>query len=654
MLIIDQLKKGDRHLHALSLTVLAGMGVLLAGLWYLQVVSSKRYVDSQKIQSVRSVRVPAIRGKILDRNGVPLAENRPSYNLNLYVEELSKLFQKEFRRVSSGQKMSRKELNELGGRTRYQVASNVVQRLSDTLHEPLRLDEARFLKHYTNRLALPMPILENLNPQQVARFQEQPNKPPGLELEIQPLRVYPYGSTAAHLLGYLRYLPEGENAPADDEVDFRYSLPDYRGAMGLEGVFDGELRGHAGVKSVLVNSVGYRQSEDTWYPADPGQNLVLTIDLRIQQAAERALRTVGRNVRGAVVVLDPRNGDLLALVSLPAFDPNEFIPRLSAADWGKLTDPQQRPQVNRATAENYSPGSTFKIIIALAGLESGTLNPAELYHNPGFYALGKHIWHDLAKPGDYDFHKAFKESSNSYFISHGVNAGVENILKIARRFHFGERTGIPILQETSGLLPTPQWKETTFHESWRPGDTCNLSIGQGFLDVTPLQMAVMTAAIANGGKAYWPRLVSRRESPDAPRLVAATAFTPGKLRDELGVHPQNLAIIRDAMLADVEEEKGTGQSAFVAGMRICGKTGTAQVKHGAALIRHDTWFVSFADYDNPRYVVVVMVEGGGSGGGTSAPVARQIYQAIQKLEHEPAPHNATLANAGPAQLSRPN
>jgi penicillin-binding protein 2 len=414
--------------------------------------------------------------------------------------------------------------------------------------------------------------------------------------------------------------------------------------MGVEGVYDSELLGRAGIKSVLVNSVGYRQSEDTWLPADPGTNLVLTIDLRIQEAAERALRTVARNVRGAVVVMDPRNGDVLALVSLPGYDPNEFIPRLSAADWEKLTDPEMRPQVNRATAENYSPGSTFKIIIALAGLESGTLNPAEIYHNMGYYPLGKGI-KDLAKPGDYDFHKAFKESSNSYFIYQGLNAGLENILKIARRFHFGERTGIPILQETSGLLPSPEWKRKTFQDKWRDGDTANLCIGQGYLDVTPLQMAVMTAAIANGGKVFWPRLKREFEAPGAVRPVAAAPFTPGELRDELGVHPKNLALIRDAMLADVEEEKGTGRSAFVPGMRICGKTGTAQVKHGGVLTRHDTWFVSFADYDDPRYVIVVMVEGGGSGGGTSEPVARLFYVAIHKMESLSRPRDGLLAVA---------
>ncbi|MBU6402686.1 MAG: penicillin-binding protein 2 [Verrucomicrobia bacterium] len=644
MLIFDQLKRSDPHLRALSLTVLTGLGVLLGGLWYLQVIVSRRYVHTQKIQSVRTVRIPAIRGKILDRNGVPLADNRPSYNLSLYVEELSRQFQAEYRRLSGGVRLSRKQQVQLAERARYTVVSNVVARLGLVLREPLRLDEAQFLKHYTNRLALPLPILENLNPEQVALFQEQPNKPPGLELEVQPLRFYPYGQVAAHLLGYLRYLPEGESVDYD-ELDSRYSLPDYKGVMGVEGKFDEELRGRAGIKSVLVNSIGYRQSEDTWFPADPGTNLVLTIDLRIQEAAERALRTVGRTVRGAVVVMDPRNGDVLALVSLPAYDPNEFIPRLSAADWQKLTDPELRPQVNRATAENYSPGSTFKIVVALAGLESGTLKPEEIYHNLGSVIVGRHRFGDLAKAGDYDFRKAFKESSNSYFIEHGLRAGIQSILEIGRRFHFGERTGIPILQETSGLLPSPEWKEKTFHEGWRPGDTANVSIGQGYLDVTPLQMAVMTSAIANGGKVFWPRLVRQLEAPDAGGLPPVQGFVPGRLRDELGVRPQFLDIIREGMLADVEEEKGTGRSAFVPGMRICGKTGTAQVKQGGILKRHDTWFVSYADYDNPRYVVVVMDEGGGSGGGTSAPVARRIYEVIHKIETAPAPRNGVFASA---------
>jgi penicillin-binding protein 2 len=651
MLIVDQLKRGDAPLRVLSISVLVGVGILLAGLWYLQVVTFKRYLRSQKTQSIRTVRIPAIRGEILDRHGVPLAENRPCYDLDLYVEELSPLFRRAFRREHgpvAHRTLSRAEFTALGRQTRYQVASNVVEWVGRILHQPLPLDPGRFLKHYTNRLALPLPLVEDLTPRQVALFQEQPGKPPGVVMEVQPLRVYPHGDTAAHVLGHLRYLPEGERPDEDLDVDFKYSLPDYKGVIGIEGVYDDYLRGKAGAKAVLVNSIGYRQSEDTWLPAAPGQDVVLTIDLRIQEAAQRALASAGPDVHGAVVVLDPRDGDILALVSLPTYNPNDFVPRLASAEMQKLNDPKRRPLVNRATAENYPAGSIFKIVVALAGMVSGTLDPTAIYHSLGYYPLGHRLIGDLAPAGDYDFRRAFKKSSNSYFIDHGLLAGVDNIVKIARRFHLGERTGIPILQETSGLLPSPAWKLKTVGEPWRPGDTANLSIGQGYLDVTPLQMAIMTAAIANGGRVFWPRLVMRIQSPDPDSPAVPITFPTGRLRDRLGVPDRDLSLIRDAMLADVEDQ-GTGTRAFVTGMRICGKTGTAQAKRNGRSTR-DVWFVSFADYDHPRYVVVVMVEGGGSGGGTCAPVARRIYETLHKLESLDRTGGGALASAA---LRRP-
>ncbi|MCL5099173.1 MAG: penicillin-binding protein 2 [Candidatus Omnitrophica bacterium] len=648
MLIFNPFKKGDRALLVLTVAILAGIGLLLLGLWYVQVVCSRRYLASQKVQSFRAVRVPALRGKILDRNGNALAENRPSFNVDLYLEELRDVFQEEFSRAVAQQssilhrRLTRDERSELGKHTRYWVVSNVVQQLSQILQTPLSLAENDFLKHYTNSLVMPLPILDDLTPEQLARFQEQPDKPPGLNLEIQPLRVYTNGTLAAHMLGHLQRTVDF--APEED-LPFFYPLPDFEGKVGLEGAFDQELRGHAGYKYVLVNNMGYRQSENVWQPAEPGHNLILTIDLRIQKAAEQALHSNGADVKGAVVVMDPRNGDLLALASSPTYDPNQFVPRISSEEYQRLLDPDLHPLINRATYGAFAPGSIFKIVVALAGLESGIIHPDVVYHSKGYYQLGRKIFHDEAPAGDYNFRLAFLKSSNSYFIEFGLQTGWDRIMAIGQRFFLGHLARVPLLQERSGLFPNPNWLErrAVLGEPLQSGDVANLCIGQGYIAVTPLQMAVMTSAVANGGKVFWPRLVDRIESQGSPHGEVITAFSPGRLRGDLGVQPYHLKVIRDAMRADVEDSEGTGQRAAVPEMRICGKTGTAQVARPEGGFRRDAWFVSFAPYEQPRYVVVVFVEGGGYGGLTSAPIARQIYQAIQHLERQSSPSYGSLA-----------
>jgi len=629
MLIFDQLKRSDPSLRTLALLVLAGLGLLLAGLGYLQVFSSRHYVESQKNQSFRTVRVPAIRGQILDRDHRLLAESRPSYNLNLYLDELSKLFQQEYERQRPGRRLSRAAKERLGQQTRYTVASNLVNQVGALLGQPLRLDPERFQRHYDQSRALPMTILDNLDATNIARFLEQPGRPPGVDLEIQPLRYYPQRTTAGPLLGYLR---RDETSNSDDDTFFNYRLLDFKGVVGVEAAFDQELRGKAGAKYVLVNNLGYRQAEHFFSPAEPGLNLILTIDARIQKASEDAMRaSLGNNARAAVVVLNPRNGDLLALASSPSYDPNVFIPRVSVEEWQTLNDTNLNPTVNLATYGFAMPGSTFKIVTALAGLEANLLDPHEVFHSPGFSQFSR----DTAPPGDYDFRRAFIKSCNTYFIHQGTNMGKARLLEMGHRFFLGERTEVPNFQEISGIFPTEAMMKKRKEQGnpWRVSDTARLSIGQGDVALTPLQVALMTAAVANGGKMYWPRLAVQIETPDPLSPTVVRSFPAGRLRGNLGVAQQHLELVRAAMLADVEDrQEGTGYRAFVAGFRVCGKTGTAENKQGGRLVSKDTWFVSFAPYESPRYVVVVLVKGGGGGGVTCAPVAQKIYQAIQKLE----------------------
>ena len=605
MLIFDQLKKNDPPLRFVAIMLVAGLGILLAGLWWVQVVSAKEYKSHLETQAYRTVRIPALRGKILDREGRVLAENRPCYNLSLYLDDLRGQFDDAYVPVRKkalaaqrdaiaaaekrlGRTLTRAErkqfaftsaqLEQLHAQSRETVVKQIVAQVSQQLGEPLKVDTAKFERAYLTRRALPFTILPDLTAAQIARFQEQFTNGLGVNLDLQAARIYPNGSTAAHVLGYLR---SDDSSARGEDAYFNYRLPDYRGVCGIEGRYDAELRGRAGSESVLVNNLGYRQSENVLDPPEPGENVVLTIDLDIQRAAEQSLlRHQGPEARAAVVVMNVNTGDVLAMVSSPTFDPNDFAEGISQEKWDRVQS--LTAEKNRATYENYAPGSIFKTVVGLAALENG-LNPAavcRIQANPenpskGIIYIGRRAIRDTAPPGDYNFKRAFIHSSNSYFITNGLRAGVENVVRVGEKFHLGERTGLFARQETEGIFPGLDQVNAS---GWRDGDTANLCIGQGPIAVTPVQMAVMVAAIANGGKVLWPRLLDRIEPQDPASGEVITNFPSGLLRDELGVQPRNLKVLRDAMLADVESSEGTGKEAAVDGLLICGKTGTAQVQ----------------------------------------------------------------------------
>ncbi len=645
MLPLNPIKQPDIQLRVVAIVLAAGFCVLLGGLWYVQVFSSKRFSESLEDQAVRTVRIPAVRGRILDRNGQPLAENRPTYNVELYLAELGKHFHSEYLRIRPASVRTRAEREQLEWTARYSVVSNITAQVGEWLQQPRVIDQKKFQRHYNEVRALPIPILENLNASQVARFAERSGVFPGLDLEIQPLRVYPHGSLAAHVLGALR---RDDSSQEEEDAFYHYRLPDWKGITGMEAAFDNQLRGTAGTKSMMVNRLGYRQQETVLRAPEPGDNLVLSLDLKLQQAVERALVTplFGALTRGAAVVLDVQNGDVLAMVSAPAFEPEKFMGRISEEDWAALNHPQLKPQLNRATQENYHPGSILKMLTGLAALEMDALDPQAIYNveadptrpGRGCIHVGSRKIDDTVAPGPYNFKKALMHSSNSYFIHQGLKPGVlQKMIMLGEKFHLGERTGILPRQETAGDFPD----QTDLVRRWQPGDTANLCIGQGKVSVSPLQMAVMTSAIANGGKVYWPRLILRLE-PSDPQFGEKASQFPVRLRDELGVKPENLRLVHEAMLAEVEERGGTGTEAIVPGLKIGGKTGTAEVEHAGRIVDKTTWFASFAPVDRPKWAVVVMVESGASGGKTCAPVAKKIYQAL--LEREFRLKSAALAS----------
>lgn len=637
MLFVDQLQNGHRPLRVVGAVVAAGLLVLALGLWRVQVLRSSRYAASEQSQSIRLVRVPAVRGMILDRNRLPLVENQPSYDLNVYLDELRPSFVWHYTnlvlpafRAAHGRRPNAAERTTLQQSARLLAYSNLVQHAAALIGAELPVEPERFLRHYRQNLALPLPVARGLTPAQVARFQERGVQTPALDVEVEAVRAYPHGKVAAHVLGHLRRTEEADNDPED--LLFRYRLSDWRGATGVEAAFDAELRGRAGVKALRVDSVGYRHEETVLQPIETGQHVVLALDLGIQTAAERALARAALAVRGAVVVMDVQNGDLLALASQPALDPNLFLNPIPTELWNSLNDERLSPQLHRAVNGAYPPGSIFKILVALAGLESGVIDPAATHTYEGFFRLGRQLINDTAPPGRYDFKRAFKRSSNAYFIDHGLRMGPEAIFDLGRRFRLGRRTGVALLSENPGFFPDEEFLRSlrARRMPWNDGATANLSIGQGYLTLTPLQAAVMTAAIANGGRLLKPRLVLALE-PAEPGAGPGQSFEPVMVAD-LGARTHDLQIIRDAMLADVEEPEGTGREAFIPGYQVCGKTGTAEIKRGRQLEDKITWFVSFAPHAAPRYAVVVVIESGASGGRTSAPIARQVLLALQERD----------------------
>ncbi|MDB6039364.1 MAG: hypothetical protein JWM99_3205, partial [Verrucomicrobiales bacterium] len=388
-----------------------------------------------------------------------------------------------------------------------------------------------------------------------------------------------------------------------------------------------------------------RQKEEIWAQAQPGENIFLTLELIVQKAADQALHSLGTKGREAAVVMDVRDGDILATSSYPSYDPNLFMDSVSSEEWEQLNDPKLLPQLNRAFTGTYPPGSVFKIIDSLVALENG-LDPEAIFHSEGQYQLGRRSRpiRDTAEAGDYNFRRAFAKSSNSYFIDEGLKLGEEKLIEMGRLFHLGELTGVLTNQEQRGYFPTvganPRKRDGS---RWQDGDTANLAIGQGEIAITPVQVAAMTAAVANRGTLFKPRLVSKIAPQESSENSAIQEFPKGIIREQIKISPRTWNILQEAMLADVDDPEGSGRNARLPGMRICGKTGTAQLKTNGR-IDHITWFASYAPYGAPRYAVVVMVESGISGGVSCAPIAREIYRALLNQEQARPVHPNLATN----------
>ncbi|MGI6088157.1 MAG: penicillin-binding protein 2 [Kiritimatiellia bacterium] len=579
-----------------------GLLLLLSALGRMQLGLGRQYEVSLERQSIRRVRIPGVRGRIFDRTGACLADNRPSYGIAVYVEEL-----RQPGRLDNTVKAVRRLLDQVG----------------EKIGKPTPVSDRQIEEHLHSRRALPLTAWRNLSLIEMARLAEAGIGLHAADIVVDAERVYPQSETAGHLLGYV-----GKREYTTGEEPYHYYLPDLTGRAGLERRFDTLLAGRPGGQLVRVDVSGFRYAEISARQPIPGDDLILSLDLTAQRAAEHALQ----GAVGAAVVLDPSNGDVLALASSPAIDPNWFCPILPQKVWSGLLADTDKPLLNRAVAGVYPPGSIFKPVVALAALEHGAISRGYTVNCRGVLPLGRRTfacYHGHAH-GTIGLRRALEISCNVYFYLAGLECGIDAIQETAQMLGLGQRTGIDAEGERPGLTPGREWKLRVHKDGWRDGDTCNISIGQGALLVTPIQMAVVTAAIANGGAVYRPRLALGRRSAGSGYYHEE----PPVLVRKLNWNPENLKLVRAGMLDVVAGENGTGRAARLPGVNVAGKTGTAEYGRKEEGRKHG-WMIAFAPFEQPRYAVVILLEEiAASGGSEVGPRMRQLLGELLKAPGE--------------------
>lgn len=581
-----------------------GLGVflfLISAFWDLMVLKEDIYSQQAERNRVKAQPILAPRGKILDRDGRVIVDNHSTFSLLLSRENL---------------KMEH------------------VQPIADGLN--LDLDElyAR-LRRFQNRPRYePIIIKESLTPGDIAFVEAHRNTEdyPEMELIHSQRRLYPRDGLLAHVIGYVGEISE----PELDRAEYaKFRQGDVIGKDGIEKQYNDILMGVDGQRRVMVDNRGRERQTLEMKGAIPGKPIQLTVDLDLQAVAELAME----GKRGAVVALDPRNGEVLAMVSRPSFDPGLFAGRIRSKDWKQIIENPDNPLLNRAVQAQLAPGSTFKPIMALAGLESGAINPTTAWNCPGgamFY--GRYFkCHKRGGHGTTSLNRAIAHSCDVYFYNNGNRMGIDTIAKYAEMAGMGAKTGIDLPHEAAGLVPSTRWKIRTTRQKWYPGETISVAIGQGALIVTPLQLAVATAGIATGG--VWHR----------PHLIKDSGQSGAIRKADLNL--ENVAQVIDGMYG-VVNEGGTGTSAQLVGYDVCGKTGTAQLasndflKNTAAgkAMPDNGWFVGFAPRDAPEIVVVSLFEGGAHG-TAAAPIVRDVIKSYfdKKLRMQPPPPAKNLA-----------
>jgi penicillin-binding protein 2 len=618
----------DGRLRLFAALLGAAFAIFELRLFQLQILDADELREQALRNSVRTERLEAQRGEIVDREGRVLAKTRSAFELDVVPSDLQR---RDVTFAALAQLLERepKELVAQVGNPRGIARFRPVRLVGD-------LDEVQLARVETHRFALP-----------------------GVSTRVRPLRHYLDGPIAAHLLGTLGEI-RGDQLEQESFTDYRQG--DIIGQTGLESILEPSLRGRAGGRNVMVDAAGREVQVLDEVPPETGSRVVLTLDLDLQRAAWEAFHDVPEGEppkMGSVVALDVRTGDVLVMLSQPSFDPNLFSGGIDAASWKALTGDEWDPLRNRAIQNHYPPGSTHKSIVAAALLQEGIVNAHSRAFCPGFFRFGGRTYRCWKREGhgSVDMVKAIQQSCDVYFYTFGVQLGIDRLAEIAKSFGLGRPTGIGLSGEAGGLVPSSEWKQRRFGERWYPGETVSAAIGQGYNLYTPIQLAVSYAAIASG-QLVQPRLVLRIESGEGVETMPPSPSTP------VGVKPEFLQLVRRGMTAVVEEPGGTGGRARVPGVKVAGKTGTAQVvqlQHTEGMKESDipiryrdhAWFGAFAPADAPEIAVGVFVEHGLHGSSGAGPVAQRILaRYFEKRGMTPPPPPKQMAGPAREEASR--
>jgi len=559
--------------------IIAVFAVICARLVQLQLFEGDRFRKLSEINRLKILSSPAPRGIIYDRNGVALVKNVPLYSVYIMLDQ--------------ERKPNVPELASLLGVDSGEIESK--------------------LNRKENSPFVPVKLKQGVSFQEVARIEARRSDFPELFIQTEVGREYPFGKVGAHVIGYLgkmnqnqANMPEYSNLPPETMI----------GQWGIEALYDHHLRGIAGGRVIEVDALGREQRFVQDKPAVRGKDLTLSIDIGMQKAVEDAFGPKA----GALVAFKPDTGEVLALESMPSFDPNKFIHGIKSEDWKDLMSDKRKPMLNRALQGQFPPGSTFKVVMVVAALEEGVVTPDTIINCSGGITSGKHTFGCWRKGGHggVNLHRAIRESCDVYFYEVGKRLGVNNIHKYATALGLGRETGLGLQKERSGLIPNTEWKRTKRGGDWYLGETYNASIGQGYVAVTPIQLALMTATVANGGRVMQPTFIK-----DPAEI---------HVRSTVDLDPDTLRRVMAGMSAVVNEAGGTARVAASSIVKIGGKTGTAQVvsKHkqgGGERFMDHAWFVAVAPDDKPEVALAVFVEHGGHGGSAAAPIAKKAIEA---------------------------
>ena len=591
------------------LVVFVGLAFFLIfiRLWSLQVIKGGDLRRLSENNCIRLRENPADRGMLLDRKGRIVAHNRPSFEVYLIPEDL---------------KANPEVVTEVG---------NLLKIPPEEIQERINTQKRRAPFR-------PVRVKSDIDWNELANLEFNRVYLPGLFVDVRPRRAYDYGDLASHLIGYLGEVDENELKQAKETP---YRMGALIGKYGVEYRWENDLRGTDGGRQIEVDALGREIRPLGIVEPFPGNNLFLTIDLDLQRTAEEAYQ----DKNGALVAMDPKTGRILAMVSKPSFEPDIFARNILPEEWKSLVENPYHPLQNKGIQGQYPAGSTFKIVTAIAGLESGSITPTTQFFCKGTFPYGNRdfrCWKEGGH-GAISLHRAIVESCDIYFYQVGLKVGVDLIAHYANEFNLGRVTGISLPHEKPGTVPSSAWKKKRFGVPWYSGETLSFSVGQGYLNATPLQLLMLISGVANGGKQYLPQVVERVENIYGKKLKE---YPPVEL-EKANVSEKTLQIVQEALRGAVNDPHGTGWTCALKEVKVAGKTGTAQVvrlpdnfKKGdmnrmPQKFRDHAWFVAYAPFEDPKIAIAVLVEHGGFGASAAAPIAKKVIEKFLNLESSP-------------------